>query len=352
MLASVTTAQSFNIDVTVNPSQTPPPSYSGYTSQQGVWNAVVPSTTPVPLLNLAGVADNSDISMTTFATGLAPNTGANAPLSIPTPHRELYEDYATEAFTTFVVDIDDMDAGDYVAVLYSYAPAAQSYCQVFSQNVAFGPGVVSCPATFPGLVPGASLTQIPFSVFLQNDPIQIWVSTELFSALNGIQIVRTSDQGMIGCDQLPNSTGGVPQIIATGTFNAAGESTADDLALNVGLLPGNLPGTTGSILCFASNSLLGTPIQLSCPSVGQLCIAGGARIPDPNALPGSGGAGFSNNGTYVLPVGRMTLAAAGLSVSSGSTVYFQMVYRDIPVGSGCAQASIIRWTRSLGVVLR
>lgn len=338
---------SFNIDVHVDPGIPPPVTFGGYPGQPGFWNNLdANSTAALQLKKLDAVLDNS------FASWSGQMAFAGTQGGIPAPCIELYEDFAgADDVTPLRLTITQLDAGDYVAVLYSYYPGVGTQVTLTS-GASSSSSSVACPPTFPGLTLGASMALISFAVPAGGGSIGIdilGIGNEQAGVLNGLQLVRHF--GVSGCGQQPvNSKGAVPAMVASGSASVA----ANNLTLHVALLPGpgQLPDGIGAILCFASDGPGGVFAQ-TCPAVGVRCIGPSVqRVWDPNALPGSGGV-TTGSGNYNLPVDLSALAAAGLNVSPGATLHFQMMYRGFDVSAACGPITggIARWTQSVSIVL-
>jgi hypothetical protein len=345
LFAATCAAQSFNVDIHVAPDATPPSTFGGFAPQPGFWNTVpFNQSTPLALRTLQNAADNSAITISGSPLGKK-NSG------LPADVAPLYNDYASKDDAVFTVTIGNLEAGQYVAVLYSWAPDAATQF-VLTSDVTSHSEIVMCPTAFPGYSPGQSLALIPFVVGTENSPIVIDVFGEPFSALNGIQLVRYV--GVPGCPQPLNSQGAQPKIAATGTIvNGAVSIAANNLHLHVGLLPGPLPNGVGAILCWASNGG-GLSIATPCPDVGTRCIGPMVtRVLDPNSPPGGGGVGLTTGyGTYSVPVDLNAMAAAGLTIAPGAKLHFQMFYRDSDVNDACPNTdSVKRWTTSVEITL-
>lgn len=350
LLAVTANAQAFNIDITVAPSPTPSNTFGAYPEIAGVWSSIVPFATPQQLSKLSGGPDNSTVTWNPV-----PGSGLNG--SLPAPFTELYEDFAEGApGSSYDFNIRDLDAGDYVAIVYSWASdhstRFEMYDDLGNQTAVED---VSNALVFPNAyIVNETIAQLPFTVNVQDGDVRLRVRADSKpSALNGIQLVRVVGQS--GCTQPVNSTGGTPEIVGTGSFANDGVlASANDLVLHVGVLPGSLPNGVGTILCWASNGD-GLSIPYACPYTGTRCIGGVnlARVPDPNAAPGSGGAGVTTAyGLYTLPVDLTYLAAAGLNVSAGDTLHFQMIYRDPDFQNQCSGTTVVgRWTNSVSINL-
>ncbi|MFK7740383.1 MAG: hypothetical protein AB8H80_08660 [Planctomycetota bacterium] len=346
-------AQSFNIDVNASPSTTPSSTFGAYAGQPGVWNGLGIAAVAQSLSRLDGSADNSTASF----SGALPSVGFNT--GLPAVVADLYEDCAIGGPAGFSLEINDLDVGSYVAVVYSYSPNCGTFFRLRDEfNSVVAQEIVQCPPVWPatpapGYIIGETMTLLPFDVFSQDGDITLDVLTDTCSALNGIQLVRYV--GQTGCSQpTPNSTGGTPDIIATGSIVANGISAAaNDMTLQVGVLPGSLPNGIGSILCWVSNGQSNS-INYSCPGTGRLCLGpvNLARVPSPNSGSGSGGAGMTTAfGTYTLPVDLNYLQTQGINTSAGSTLYFQMIYRDADYLPQCGGGVVARWTNSVEIQL-
>lgn len=345
-LTAAASGQAFNIDINVAPGMPPDNMNGGFPDIPGDWNAVPPGAVAQQLFGLTMVLDNSDITLSATAPGM--NFG------IPAAFMDLYEDYAFNQGPIETVTIDDLDVGDYTLVLYSWAPSASTFFEAVVGGVAVDSGIVNCPPTFPalGYVPGETLTTLSFSIVVPNDTLTINVWTEEFGVLNGIQLFETF--GDAGCMQpVPNSQGGFPDIIGVGSNVTAQNS----LSLRVGVLPGTLPPANpmnpGAIVCFASN-VENASVPVTCPInpavvTGVRCIGPGTLV---RVLTGNPGAiGFTTTfGTYSLDVDLPFLASQGINTAPGSTIYFQMIYRDSP-SAACA-SNLVRWTNSVGITLQ
>ncbi len=130
---------------------------------------------------------------------------------------------------------------------------------------------------------------------------------------------------------------------------------ANDIVLDCSILPFTLPPLSTPILTFVSNqNLANLPSNclLSTPSIGVQCIGNSmgtslVRAKDPAG--GASGVGTATGfGTYQVPIDLNALAAQGLNVNSGNTLYFQMIYRDswLPTDP-CVAPQVNRWTNSL-----
>ncbi len=341
LFVAASVAQSFNIDIHETPSTPPPASYGGYPAQPGTWNNLSAFTgAPMPLVDLAGLPTTSRAWFSTLPSASSVQPG------IPAPDTELYEDFAATDFVA-QLSIDNLAAGNYVAVVYSYYPNVSTGFTVNAGGTAQSANV-SCPPTFPGHQVGSTLRSFQFSLTGPASTITIdfaFLSGE-GGVFNGVQLVQYI--GTPGCQNQPlNSKGAVPAIAVTGS------PAANDMVLHAGLLPGpgQLPDGVGAILCFASN-VGGTVFQEVCPRVGSRCIGNPVvRVFDPNAQQGTGGVGVTTSfGTYDLPIDLPSLAALGLNVSPGATLHFQMIYRDNDVLGVCGQF-VARWTQSVSVQL-
>jgi hypothetical protein len=356
LLVASASAQSFYIDFTTLPSPTSPDS-GQFAGIPGTWNTVASNASGFGLVTTTGNPDNTDITLNGYSAG-----SNAAGVSFPVDLDPLYRDYVATVGGGFRdITLDDMDMGSYVAVLYSFVPNRSTQFQIETSTNIFGPDAVICPWSFPGTHSiTETLVTIPFTVDFQNDTVTIRARGENFPGIvNGMQIIPTF--GTAGCQiQPPNSLGAAPDIAGTGSNVAA----TNDLTLQVGLLPGALPNATpaspGAIVCFVSN-FENASVPALCPvnsnvSTGTRCIGNNnlARVPvfDPVTGAASPGAvGFTTSfGTYALDVDLPSLAAQGISVGAGDTIYFQMVYRDLPDAT-CA-SSLVRWTNSVSITLQ
>ena len=345
-LASAASAQSFNIDIHMSPSMTPPSTDGGFAGVTGAWNAVVPSTTPQALVRLDGTTvDNSTIFFTP-----PPATGLQ---TISPPHDRLYEDFASG---DNVITITNLDAGNYALVVYSFLPDCSTYFDVDIDGA--GPSIVINPTSFPGYVPLVSLAQFSFTA-TQGQSVNITMLGDPCSVVNGMQLVHYV--GTQGCPQaIPNSIGYTPQVVGTGTIINGGISVAaNDLKLHVGLIPdSSLSTVTPAILAWVSNDESASAMA-PCPDVGKRCIGAFniTRVLDPN---GAGGVGTPVNGTYQVSVDFVAIAAAGIDTTPtpGKKLYFQMFYRDVdyydPDMDGIGECDTVgtglkRWTQSVAI---
>jgi len=335
-LASAASAQSFNIDIHMSPSMTPPSTDGGFAGVTGAWNAVVPSTTPQALVRLDGTTvDNSTIFFTP-----PPATGLQ---TISPPHDRLYGDFASG---DNVITITNLDAGNYALVVYSFLPDCSTYFDVDIDGA--GPSIVVNPTAFPGYVPLVSLAQFSFTA-TQGQSVNITMLGDPCSVVNGMQLVHYV--GTQGCPQpAPNSIGSNPQIAATGSIVNGGISiAANDLRLHVGLIPDTtLSTTTPAILAWVSNDNLASAMA-PCPDVGLRCVGLNniLRVLDPTT---PSGVGNPTNGTYSVDVDFPSLVAGGITVQAGQSLHFQMFYRDDD-WQGLCGTSVKRWTDSVSVPL-
>ncbi|MCA8976674.1 MAG: hypothetical protein KDC98_18275 [Planctomycetes bacterium] len=343
LFAAGTAAQSYNIDIHESPSVPPPQSYPGFAGQPGVWNNLPAfATAPVPIVDPAGVSTGSRAWFSVSPAGSSVQPG------IPAPHTELYEDFAATD-STAQLTIDNLAAGNYVAVVYSWYPNTTTQ---FTLTAGGAPqtDVVQCQPPFPGHKVGVTLRQFQFSLAVQSSiTIDFTAIAGEGGVINGVQLAHYI--GTPSCANQPlNSKDAVPAIIATGN------PAANTLVLHAGLLPGpgQLPDGIGAILCFASNNA-GTLFPQTCPNAGVRCIGNPVtRVWDPNALPGTGGVGVTTGaGTYDLPIDLPSLAALGLNVAPGATLHFQMIYRDLDKYGlcGATTGSVGRWTQAVSIQL-
>lgn len=346
LFAAASAAQSFNIDIDGTP---PPTTYGAFAAQPGTWNTVAVLPTPQPLVTLTGAPDNSTASIT--GPAIQASQGG-----IPAPETELYSDFAGVGTDPARLTVTQLAAGSYVAVLYSYFPNVSTRFTLTAGGVAQTADVNS-PGMFPGFSVGQSMAQFAFTIGPPGGSVTIdfvGLGASEGGVLNGVQLAQFV--GTVGCPQPLNSLGAMPAIVATGTIvNDGISAAANDLQLDVGLLPGPLPNGVGAILCFVANTNVATFPQ-TCPGVGTRCIGNPhvTRVFDPGAPAGSGGVGSTTGfGTYHLPVDLPSLAGLGIDVSPGATLHFQMIYRDFDTGMACGAAteSVKRWTQSLAVKL-
>lgn len=348
-LSGLTSAQSFNIDI--NEPGGVLPMDGAYPDIDGVWNSVQANVQNQRLQLLTGANDvDSDITLNN--TLAATNTG------IPAAFAPLYEDYVESVAQSGEVLIDDVEGGDYGLVLYSFSPDERTFFQVFVNGFSVAQDFVFCPPAFPveGYVPGETLATFRLDGLQTGDDLRITIQTDGRGALNGIQLYEIfgTDVGAPTCTTQPNTSLGLPPSIAGVGSPVASQNM---LSLRAGTLPGALPpmsaANPGAIVCFVSEGV-GNNVNTTCPSNGMVvtgtaCLGPGAlyRVPTPNP----GAVGFTTTfGTYSLDVDLPALNAQGLNTSAGTTLYFQMVYRDFPDGS-CPDPQV-RWTNTVAITLQ
>jgi len=356
LLAAVGAAQSFNIDIIADPSNPslPPPTYGGLAGPAGPWNPVQVTSTLQPLTTVQGVPDNSNAWF----------TGAAFPAQDPTfnnpPHNELYRDFAAVGTDPGQFHVNNLTAGPYALVVYSFYPNVKTQFTLNSTGGTTQVQTVNCPGVFPGLVNGLSLTQFAFTIPAGGGSITIDfidAGGDEGGVMNGVQLA--TNIGTSGCPQPINSVFAFPKIVPSGTLDPTGTgyvAAANDIQLSVGLLPASNTAGIGAILCFVANDN-SVVFPQTCPAVGSRCIGNPTvvRVWDPNAGPGSGGVGQTTaSGTYNLPIDLPSLGALGVNVSPGASLHFQMIYRDnnnTPPVSCPTDPSLKRWTESLSIQL-
>lgn len=344
LLAASASAQAFNIDLNVAPGTEPIPSYGAFTGISGFWNPTTQGVTGQPLQLLNGAIDNSTITITPATMG------TNSAL-IPLVDADLMVDYMANDTFQETVTIDNLDVGDYTLVLYSWAPTSSTFFTVEANGFTQDSGVVTAMGgTYPGFVQGESLLTLQFTNSTPNGTMVLDMFTESFSVLNGMQLFPS--YGTAGCTQpVPNSQGGTPDIIGTGSIVAADNS----LVVRAGILPSAAlpwnPNSPGAVVTFVSNQE-NNNAPFVCPNdptvvTGVRCIGPGlARIVTGNP----GQVGFISNGVYSVPVDLVQLASQGINTAPGSTLYFQMVYRDTP--DAFCTVNLARWTNSVAITLQ